>query len=195
MDRGGEHLTADPRLSRRLLGSAPSVLFYLAAALAAFLLWPTSLGGCTTITLVSGHSMEPLYRTGDIVVARCGAPQVGDIVVYEPQGLDGARIIHRIIGGDGATGWVMKGDNNSAEDPFSPTDADVLGSARLHIPKVGILASTLTSPWIWVSLIVIALAVLVWPGREDDDDEDDDDVDAAPDEAPLIPDPTGGEQR
>ncbi|WP_315098103.1 signal peptidase I [uncultured Cellulomonas sp.] len=155
------------------------MLFWAAVAVCAFLLWPTSLGGCTTLTIVSGHSMEPTYLTGDLVVSRCGEPTVGDVVVYQPHELGGARIIHRIIGGD-AAGWQIQGDNNDWVDPFAPTDDEVLGVATFHLPKVGLAVTAVTSPWIWASLIVLALAILVWPrDDEDDDGEDDDEADDA----------------
>ena len=163
---------------RRLLRAVPAVVFYAAAACAAWLLWPSSLGGCTTLTIVSGHSMESTYFSGDIVVARCGDPEVGDIVVYEPAGMGGARIIHRITGGDGAAGWTMQGDNNASADPFTPTNDDVQGIARVHLPKVGLAATALTNPWVWISLIVLALALLVWPTSTRTDDLPDADADA-----------------
>ena len=163
MDNPGTNSAVDVRLRRRLLSAGASVLFYVVAIVAAWLLWPTSLGGCTTLTIVSGHSMEPTYHTGDIVVSRCGSPAVGDIVVYQPKGFGGARIIHRIIGGSGATGWEMKGDNNSFVDPFSPADAEVLGRAVVMVPKVGLVASALMKPMLWVSLIILAVAILAWP--------------------------------
>ena len=155
-------------MARRLLHAAPSVLLYVAAAIAAYFLWPTSLGGCTTLTVVAGESMEPTYYTGDIVVARCGEPQVGDVVVYQPEGYGGVRIIHRIIDGD-ATGWVIQGDNNSWIDPFEPANDEVLGVAKLYLPKVGLIARALMNPFVWLSLIAIALAILAWPTRAADD--------------------------
>ena len=180
MEDADQSVAVDAR-PRRLLRAAPTILFYLAAAFAAWFLWPSSLGGCTTLTIVSGHSMEPTYYTGDVVVARCGAPKVGDIVVYQPESMGGARIIHRIIGGDSAAGWKMKGDNNSFVDPFTPTNGEVLGIAREHLPKVGLVAAALTNPWIWVSLIAIAIALLLWPTSRDDEPD-----------APDAPDATDG---
>jgi len=176
-------------VARRVLRAAPGLLGYVVTIVAAILLWPTSLGGCTTLTIVSGHSMEPTYYTGDLVIARCGEPEVGDVVVYQPATLGGARIIHRIIGGD-ADGWEMKGDNNSWVDPFAPAGDEVLGVARIHLPKVGLAAALLTSPLLWLSLLVIALAIFTWPSAtdEDDDDEDAGDVPAdgpGADEQPL----------
>ena len=147
------------------------MLLYSLAGVAAFLLWPTSLGGCTTLTIVSGHSMEPTYYTGDLVVARCATAAVGDVIVYQPKELGGARIIHRITGGDATTGWVMQGDNNKTADPFNPAGSEVLGVATLYLPKVGLVARGLTSPFVWGSFILIAIGLFIWPRRDDDEDE------------------------
>ncbi|KQY45990.1 S24/S26 family peptidase [Cellulomonas sp. Root137] len=163
---------APDALARRVWRAAVSVAFWVGIAAVAWLLWPTSLGGCTTLTIVSGHSMEPTYYTGDLVVARCGAPAVGDIVVYQPPELGGGRIIHRLVAGDGEAGWQAQGDNNSWIDPFTPTDADVLGIAELHVPKLGMFARVFATPYVWLSLIVIALAILVWPRNDDETDTD-----------------------
>lgn len=184
---------------RRLLGHALTVLWVAGAVLAGSWLWPSSLGGCTTLTIVSGHSMEPTYYTGDLVVARCGPVQVGDVVVYSPPDIAGARVIHRVVGGSAADGWVIQGDNNDFLDPWTPTAEDVHGSAVLHLPQIGTVASILLSPLTWISLLVVALAVVVWPGRPDDraDDEADDDDAGAGDsssggasEVPALPAPS-----
>ncbi|PVU83350.1 signal peptidase I [Cellulomonas sp. WB94] len=165
------HLRAGAATPRRLVGIVASVLLYTLAGVAAFLLWPTSLGGCTTLTIVSGHSMEPTYYTGDLVVARCATAVVGDVIVYQPKELGGARIIHRITGGDATTGWVMQGDNNAAADPFNPAGSEVLGVAKVYLPKVGLVARGLTSPFVWVSFILIAIGLFVWPRQEESDDD------------------------
>ncbi|MGV8977931.1 MAG: signal peptidase I [Cellulomonas sp.] len=184
-------------------------MLYALAGVAAFLLWPTSLGGCTTLTIVSGHSMEPTYYTGDLVIARCGTASVGDVIVYQPKDLGGARIIHRIVSGDATTGWTMKGDNNPSADPFNPGSSEVLGVAKVYLPKVGLIARGLTSPFVWGSFILIAIGLFVWPRAEESDDaaveaRDDDetpasvdadgaaastDVDAGPTDDGLVPDP------
>jgi len=173
--------------ARRALGAAFTVLIYLAGAAGAWFLWPTSLGGCTTLTIVSGHSMEPTLRTGDLVLARCGPAKVGDVVVYNPPGMPHSRIIHRVVAGTGA-GWTMRGDNNAWNDPFTPTSDNVLGVARLRVPGIGLAGRFLVNPWLWVSVLVLALALLVWPGRttaEDAADASPGDADAATPEADV----------
>lgn len=147
---------------RRLLGAASSLVWIAGAVVLAWLLWPTSLGGCTTLTIVAGHSMEPTYYTGDLVVSRCGPVEVGDVVVYSPPDVGGARIIHRIVDGD-ADGWIVRGDNNDFFDPWTPTQENILGSAVWHVPQLGRVAAILLSPLTWISLLLVALAVVVWP--------------------------------
>jgi signal peptidase len=109
--------------------------------------------------------MEPTYYTGDLVVSRCGEPQVGDVVVYTPPGMEEGRIIHRVIAGSATDGWVIQGDNNDFLDPWRPGPADVIGIARLHVPGLGKVAAILLDPWAWVSIIVVAAGVLLWPTR------------------------------
>ncbi len=168
---------AGAAMLRRLRRHAGDVLFLVAALVVGYFLWPTSLGGCTTLTIVSGHSMEPTYYTGDLVVSRCGDYQVGDVVVYNPPNVGTARVIHRIIGGDGATGWVMQGDNNDFIDPWEPTDDRVLGKAVLHLPKVGLVGSVLVSPITWVSLLLLAAALVIWPAKPEQPDDDEEPAD------------------
>ncbi|GEA88171.1 signal peptidase I [Cellulomonas cellasea] len=142
----------------------------------AWLVWPSTLGGCTTVTIVSGHSMEPTYVTGDLVVSRCGEPRVGDVVVYRPAGENGGRVIHRVVGGDAESGWRMQGDNNDFTDPWSPRGEEVQGIARVHVPHAGTVAAVLLSPLTWASVLVLGGALLLWPGRDEPvpDDEPDD---------------------
>lgn len=158
---------ADAVRPRRLLGAARDGVLLVAVGLLAWLVWPSTLGGCTTLTIVSGHSMEPTYVTGDLVVSRCDDPRVGDVVVYQPANENGGRVIHRIVGGDAATGWRMQGDNNDFTDPWTPRGDEVLGVARVHVPRVGAVAAILLAPMTWASVLVLAGAVLLWPGRRE----------------------------
>lgn len=160
-----------PRRLRRHVGDA---VFIAVALVVGWLLWPSSLGGCTTLTIVAGHSMEPTYYTGDLVVSRCGEAQVGDVVVYNPPDVGSARVIHRIIGGDAENGWVMQGDNNDFIDPWEPTEERVLGRAVIHVPKLGLAATILLSPITWVSLLLVAAALIIWPDKKTTTDQETD---------------------
>lgn len=102
---------------------------------------PTSLGGPADYVIVEGHSMEPTFRTGDVVVGfRQDSYRSGDVVIYRvPDGepAAGDRVIHRIVGGSAAAGYVLKGDNKDGVDPWRPKPDDILGKERLRIPQAG----------------------------------------------------------
>ncbi len=134
----------------------------------AWFLWPSSLGGSTTFVVVSGHSMEPVYASGDLVVARKGAPAIGDVVVYRPEGLGDAKVVHQIVGGDGVTGWDMKGPNNDWLDPWHPTDDDVVGVVVFHIGAANHIGTVLLSPLFWGAFLLVAVGLLLWPERPDE---------------------------
>jgi signal peptidase I len=119
----------------------PLVKLAALAALVAACLWfalPQSLGGRAAWVLVSGTSMLPRLHTGDLVlVERRPSYHVGEVVAYRvPKGQVGAGhvVIHRIVGGNGRTGWRMKGDNRTAPDLWYPTNRDVIGAKGLRIP-------------------------------------------------------------
>lgn len=152
------------RRYRRALGQT---LAWILLAVAVFFVWPVSLGGATSFVVVSGKSMEPTYMSGDLVVARQGAPVVGDTIVYAPENLGGAQVVHRIIGGDPESGWVLQGDNNDFVDPFYPTGAEVRGIVKLHIPNVGGVTKWLMNPLMWMGVILVALVVAIWPARDE----------------------------
>jgi len=110
-------------------------------ALVALLLWfclPQSFGGRAGWVLVSGTSMLPHLHTGDLVLVEHQSNyRVGDVIAYRvPRGQIGAGhvVIHRIIGGNGRTGWRMKGDNRTAPDLWYPTNHDVIGVKQLRVP-------------------------------------------------------------
>lgn len=135
--------TFPPRASVRPRLPHAKTLALVAAQIAfvAALLWfclPQSLGGRAGWVLVSGTSMLPHLHTGDLVlVERRSSYHVGEVVAYRvPKGQVGAGfvVIHRIVGGNGRTGWRMKGDNRTADDLWYPTDRDVVGAELLRIP-------------------------------------------------------------
>ncbi len=110
------------------------------AVLAAWIafLRPTFLAGSTGYVMVSGISMQPTYYTGDLVLTRRQVDyRQGDILAYRvPQGQDGAgsMVIHRIVGGNAADGFDLRGDNNDFVDPWHPKAGDIVGKQWVHVP-------------------------------------------------------------
>jgi signal peptidase I len=140
---------ARPRLPR----ARPVVLLAAQISLIAMLFWfclPQSLGGRADWVLVSGTSMLPHLHTGDLVlVERQSSYHVGEVVAYRvPKGQVGAGyvVIHRIIGGNGRTGWTMKGDNRTAPDLWHPTNRNVIGAKQVRIPDAWFVLRVLHMP-------------------------------------------------
>jgi signal peptidase len=141
---------AEPRKPHRILRFVVSLAVFLIALVAP---WPAQYGGFTGLTIVNGHSMEPTYHTGDLVLSiREPVYQPGDVVSYLiPAGQPGAggRVIHRIISVSTASGsaiYTTQGDNNTSADPWHFGTADVLGKAVFSIPAIGTVLSKLASP-------------------------------------------------
>jgi signal peptidase len=138
----------------------------------ALAVWPAAWGGSTSLTIVAGHSMDPTFATGDLVVGRTGPVRVGDVIVYQPDDVDG-HVVHRVVGGNATDGWVMRGDDNTWDDIWRPTSDEVVGVVRWHVPHVGAVLGGLTSPTAWVAYALVAAGWFLWPARPTDDSEGD----------------------
>ena len=143
-----------------------SVLVFLAALV---ILWPAQFGGLTGLTVVNGHSMEPTYHTGDLVVSlRLPSYAPGDIVSYlVPKGQPGAggRVIHRVFSEattGGRTVFTTKGDNNPSTDPWHFSTGDVLGKALFSIPAIGSVLGGASNPIVVGLASGLLVTVLLW---------------------------------
>jgi signal peptidase len=127
-------------LARHVL-TAVWALWLVAALAALVLLRPGSRLGVVSYVVVTGHSMEPTVHTGDaVVLLRASTYRRGDVVAYRiPAGGPGAGVlvIHRIVGGDPRHGFVLRGDNKTANDPWRPRPRDVVGRLWIAVPKLG----------------------------------------------------------
>jgi signal peptidase I len=153
------------------------VLVALQLALVAVLMWfcwPQSLGGRAGWVMVSGTSMLPRLHTGDLVlVEHRSSYHVGEVVAYRvPKGEIGAGhvVIHRIIGGNGRTGWRVKGDNRTAPDLWYPTNHDVIGAKELRIPDAWFVLRLFHMP-VLLGLFA-AICVFFWIAFSGDADEE-----------------------
>jgi len=156
---------------RRLLRSRPGPGLLLELAVLAlvvawfFLFRPQFLGGPAAYIIVSGDSMLPTLRHGDLVIVRRqDAYAPGDIVAYRvPQGEPGAGhiIIHRIVGGSAQEGYVTQGDNHAIPDTWRPTVDDVVGKLWLRVPGVGKTLGLFRSPLLMAAAAAALTAALV----------------------------------
>jgi signal peptidase len=137
------------------LTSRPARLALTTVTLALVVAWalvlrPQILGGPASYVIVSGRSMEPTLRTGDLVVGlERSSYRAGDVVAYRvPKGDPGAGalVIHRITGGSAPSGYVTQGDNRDGADEWRPKPDDVLGRSALTLPRVGLLFMWVRTP-------------------------------------------------
>jgi signal peptidase I len=152
--------------------AAPIAALALALLFWAFYLCPQSLGGRAGYVLVSGHSMLPRYHTGDLVlVERKSSYQVGDVIAYRvPKGQVGAgyEVIHRIIGGNAHSGWIVQGDNRSLPDLWRPKNSDIVGARLFWIPKAYLFLRFLHTPLLLGLLAAFGIFFKILLGEKGD---------------------------
>ncbi len=192
-------MTGAPRPPRsRRLGRVRAVLpWVVLLALAAgwfVFLRPAGMGGPAGYVIVSGASMEPLMHTGDLAVVRRRATYApGDVVAYRIPKADvggGMLVIHRIVGGDESSGFILQGDNRDTVDIWRPRREDIVGSLQWRLAHAGTALFLLRTPMVIAGVIAFLgfWMVATWPDKRRTDLEDEAPV--APSLAPL-PERTG----
>jgi signal peptidase I len=172
-----EALAAAPELPRRRIVTAAGVwrVVSLTLTLSLAVFWfvalrPAQLGGPAAYVLVSGESMLPTLKDGDLVLTRSQESyRVGDMVAYRvPQGEAnaGAHVIHRIIGGSERDGFLIQGDNRTAPDMWRPKTRDMIGKVALRIPHGVNGLQLLRSPLLLACLASGFAIVFFVPRRE-----------------------------
>lgn len=159
---------------RRLLGMLTVVL-----VLAGWWFWlrPEALGGPTTLVTVSGTSMEPGMVTGDLAIVReTGDYEVGEVIAFwtpQEDGGKGSVVIHRIVGGNMASGFWTRGDNNDSADLWRPRSEHVIGELWLHVPGAGRVVMTMADPLVAGATFaaMTAFVIVLGGGRKDEDDD------------------------
>jgi signal peptidase I len=137
-----------------------------------FLGWPAQLGGNLSLVVVSGHSMDGTYRTGDLLLAWPDTDyHVGEIVVYQiPKGEPGAgfRVVHRVINKENGH-FTTQGDNRDTSDMWQPTVHDVVGHPFFRIRAGGLALKWLLSP---IALALVVGVCVYWAVVSKDDEEE-----------------------
>ncbi len=119
---------------------------------------PTMLGGDVTYVILTGNSMLPDFRLGDLVLVR-EQPyyRIGDIVAYRHP--DIGLVFHRIVGQDEAGRFVLRGDHNGWQDSYHPTEGEIVGRFWLRWPGAGNWLRKMRSP-LWMALLSLAISGL-----------------------------------
>ena len=161
-------------LARRVFSLAGWAL----VAVLVYLAWPAQLGGHLSLVVVSGHSMDGTYRSGDLLMVWPHADyNVGEIVVYKvPKGepASGLRVVHRIIEKkDGH--FTSQGDNRTTPDFWRPTVGRRRRSPVLPDPGRRAGLKWLLSP-IALALVCGVCVYLAIVGKNDEAEHDEDDA-------------------
>ncbi|HYG59966.1 MAG TPA: signal peptidase I [Symbiobacteriaceae bacterium] len=129
------------------------------------------------LAAVPTGSMVPVFGPGDLIVVipYVGTPlSPGDIVVFRTE-KDVSWIVHRIVGGSAAEGFVTKGDANSTLDPYPVYPRHVVGTVpapggvALAIPRGGLLSlerGPLSNPVVATSALLLGLYLVFSDARE-----------------------------
>jgi signal peptidase len=138
--------------------AATTLAVVLLAALALPFGWRLATGD--TYLTVTGRSMEPTYRVGDVLVVQPATgselEEVGTVVVARLAG--SGTYVHRVVETTADGAW-LQGDGNPERDPRPITQEAVVGTPRLVLsgPVAGAFDAT-QSP---VGRIILAAAAAV----------------------------------
>ena len=84
----------------------------------------------------------------------------------------GTLVVHRIVGGDARTGYMLRGDNRTGQDSWQPLASDIVGRLRADVPAVGSGFVLLRQP-LGIALLaalttfLVALGAAVVPARKE----------------------------
>ncbi len=146
VDTPPERVVTGRHKAMKKLTSAGTVLGYILAAVLVTFSVLSSTGYVKARVVLTG-SMQPTINPGDIVLTAPVdrvEPKLDDVAAYQARRFDGAPVgvfTHRIIGVDGQSGWILKGDNIPSPDVQKPTNSDILGVVIFVIPWLGNLLS------------------------------------------------------
>ena len=126
-----------------------------------FTIAPKQIGGHYLYIIVSGNSMEPFLKNGDLAVLHPSQTyQIGEVVLYRHPDL--GPVIHRIIGMEG-NNYIVKGDHNEWTDSYQPSQEEMAGRLWIHIPSAGRVIEQFRTP-IGAALLAGVLGIFVlWP--------------------------------
>ena len=127
------------------------------------------LNGPVEYVVVAGHSMDPHFASGDLVVVRrASSYHVGDVIAFKVHAAPsetGGRVIHRIVGGNPTRGWITRGDNRTTNDPWRVHPADIFGREWLHVPFYRHITAVIPPQLLFASLAGFAAVLIAWPPK------------------------------
>jgi signal peptidase I len=152
------------QLSVRSAGLLATAWITLVLTLISWTLLPLALGWESLVVMTG--SMQPTVSPGDVIVAQpidSKALAPGQVVVVNDPNRPGQHLTHRLVRFDEDGALVLKGDANRLEDSTLVQPDQVVGVARLLVPKVGL-------PKVWLAnhrytpivILLIVTSTALW---------------------------------
>lgn len=165
--RPARGLTGEAASSRRVVRALLNALLTLAALLGLLCIGLVVLAVLCGISLImfKTGSMAPTITAGSVAVVRtipASEIRVGDVVTVDREAA--LPVTHRVtsVTGEGAQRTItMRGDANSADDPF-PYQVSSVRLTLFSIPGVAHIITALSHPLVLATLTLAASAVVVW---------------------------------
>ena len=156
-----------------------STLIVVAVVLLAGALVGVRLLGFQVFTVLSG-SMEPVYSPGDLIYVKevdATALEDGTIITFMVS--EDTVATHRVVGSvpdeeePGLVRYRTKGDANNAEDGTLVHPNNILGTPVFCLPKLGYVASYISSPpgmYVAIAAAAAFLALMFIPDLFEEDE-------------------------
>lgn len=118
------------------------------------------------VLVVKSGSMEPIIKTGSIVIVKPAKEyRVGDIITFGQVSKTKAPTTHRIFetktDETGNKIYITKGDANNAPDQQGVSQREVIGKVLSSVPYIGYAVDFAKQPTGFVLVIVIPAVVIV----------------------------------
>ena len=142
----------------------------MASLIALAVLFATLVNVGTPVVVLSGSSMVPALRPGDVALiykTHIAEVQVNDIIAFKAA--DQMIVVHRVleksVDSSGSTYIVTKGDSNQWNDKERIDESNYLGKVYQILPRGGMFITTLQNPLILILLAITITAYLMYRKR------------------------------
>ncbi len=118
--------------------------------------------------IVRGASMQPDIPLGAVIIVEHTDPtaiSTGDVISFHAP--NGPVVTHRVASvslndqGDGAPGFVTKGDANAADDPGAVPASALIGRVEFVVPMLGFVLALLASTFGIVASFGLLIGLLL----------------------------------
>ena len=146
----------------KIIQNLITVILALVALLVIISLFPIT--GNYKILVVQSGSMEPMIKTGSVVIVKpADNYQIDDVITFANKNR-GKSTTHRIIKTEtenGETYFITKGDANNAADNNKITEDKIIGKVLFSVPYAGYAVAAAKEPLGFTLLIIVPAGLII----------------------------------